>query len=51
MEAPAPYRETLAEYMASYADQSVETERLDKRIEELSSQEKYQKKVKKLGCF
>ena len=45
------YRETLDEYMASYEEQTAKIERFDKRIEELASQERYQEKVKKLGCF
>ena len=51
LELSALYRETLDEYMASYDEQTAKIERFDKRIEELASQERYQKKVKKLGCF
>ena len=47
----ALYRETLDEYMAAYDEQTAKIERFDKRIEELASQEKYQKKVEKLSCF
>lgn len=45
------YRETLDEYMASYEEQEAKIERFDQRIEEISEQEKYQEKVKRLGCF
>ena len=45
------YRETLDEYLASYDEHTAKVERFDKRIEELSSQERYCEKVKKLGCF
>lgn len=45
------YKETLNEYMASYDEQTAKIERFDQRIEELASQERYQEKVKKLGCF
>ena len=51
LELSALYRETLDEYMASYDEQTAKIERFDKRIEELASQERYQEKVKKLGCF
>ena len=45
------YQETLKEYMLTY-DQLVEKlERLDKRIEELASNETYKEKVSKLSCF
>lgn len=45
----ALYRETPDR--ASYDVQNVKIERFDKRIEELASQKRYQKKVEKLGCF
>ena len=45
------YRETLEEYMATYEEQTAKIERFDKRIEEIAAQEKYQEKVKRLGCF
>lgn len=51
LELPGLYRETLDEYLASYEEQMAKIERFDKRIEELSSQEQYQEKVKRLGCF
>ena len=51
LDMPALYRETLDEYMASYEEQTAKIERFDKRIEELASHERYQEKVKKLGCF
>lgn len=44
LELSALYRETLDEYMASYDEQTAKIERFDKRIEELASQERYQKK-------
>ena len=45
------YRETLDEYLASYDQLTASIERYDKRIDEISSQQKYQEKVRKLGCF
>lgn len=45
------YKETLDEYIASYEEQEAKIERYDKHIEEIADQEKYQGKVKKLGCF
>ena len=45
------YRETLEEYMASYEEQTAKIERFDKRIEEIAAQERYQEKVKQMGCF
>lgn len=51
LELSAIYRETLNEYMASYEEQTAKIERFDARIEEIASQEKYQEKVKRLGCF
>ena len=45
------YRETLEEYMASYEEQTAKIERFDKRIEDIAAQERYQEKVKRLGCF
>ncbi len=51
LEMPGLYRETLDEYMASYAEQTAKIERFDRRIEEIASRERYQEKVKKLGCF
>ena len=47
----AMYRETLDEYMASYEEQEAKIERFDKRIREISEQEKYQEKIKRLRCF
>lgn len=44
-------RETLDEYLASYEEQQSKIERFDKRIEEISDQERYREKVGKLGCF
>ena len=37
--------------MASFDEQTAKIERFDQRIEELSSQEQYWEKVKKLCCF
>ena len=51
LDVSALYRETLDEYMASYEEQEAKIERFDKRIEEIAGQEKYQEKVKRLGCF
>ncbi len=51
LELPELYRETLDEYLASYDEQNSKIERFDDRIEELSLQERYQEKVKKLSCF
>ncbi len=45
------YRETLEEYMATYEEQTAKIGRFDKRIEEIAAQERYQEKVKRLGCF
>lgn len=45
------YRETLEEYMATYEEQTAKIERFDQRIEEITAEERYQEKVKRLGCF
>ena len=45
------YQETLEEYMATYEEQTAKIERFDQRIEEIAGQERYQEKVKRLGCF
>ena len=37
--------------MASYDEPTAKIERFDKRIEELASEESYEEKAKKLGCF
>ena len=44
-------KETLSEYLVTYDYLVEKLERLDKRIEELSSKEKYADKVKRMGCF
>lgn len=44
-------RETLDEYMITYHNLTAKIEQLDKRIEELTSLERYQKNVHKLTCF
>lgn len=51
LELPELYREALDEYMASYKVQMSKIERFDQKIEELSIQERYQGKVKRLCCF
>jgi len=43
--------ETLDEYLITYAYLTDKIERLDKRIEELASGERYQEKVQKLSCL
>ncbi len=45
------HREILNEYLASYEEQLVKIGRLDKRIEEIAAESRYQEKVKKLECF
>ena len=45
------YQETLTEYLSSYDQLTDKLERLDKRIEELASQEDYQENVRHLSCF
>ena len=45
------YQETLKEYMLTYDQLVDKLERLDKRIEELASNETYKEKVSKLSCF
>ena len=45
------YQETLDEYLITYEYFTEKIERLDQRIEELASGEKYEEKVKKLGCL
>ena len=44
-------KETLSEYLVTYSYLSDKIERLDKRIEELSQVEKYEKKVKNMCCL
>lgn len=45
------FQETLDEYLITYEYFTDKINRLDQRIEELASGEKYQEKVKKLGCL
>ena len=45
------YRETLDEYMASYHEQTAKIECMDKRIEEIAAEARYQENAKKLGCL
>ncbi len=47
----ALYKEILDEYLLTYQTLSDKIERLDKRIEELASQDEYKESVKKLCCF
>ena len=44
-------KETLSEYLVTYSYLTDKIERLDKRIEELSRGEKYEKKVKNMCCL
>ncbi len=46
-----PFQETLDEYLITYEYFTEKIKRLDERIEELSSGERYEEKVKKLGCL
>lgn len=45
------FQETLDEYLITYEYFTEKIKRLDERIEELSSGERYEEKVKKLGCL
>jgi transposase len=47
----ALYKEILDEYLLTYTTLSDKLERLDRRIEELASQDEYREDVKKLSCF
>lgn len=47
----ALYKEILDEYLLTYTTLSDKLERLDKRIEELASQDEYKESVHKLTCF
>jgi transposase len=47
----ALYKEILDEYLLTYTTLSDKLARLDKRIEELASQDEYREDVKKLSCF
>jgi len=44
-------QETLEEYLITYEYLTQKIERLDKKIEELASDERYEEKVKKLSCL
>ena len=44
-------KETLFEYLVTYEYLTEKIERLDNRIEELASGEKYKEKVQNMGCF
>ena len=44
-------KETLSEYLITYEYLVEKIERLDNRIEELASGEKYEKKIKNMSCF
>jgi len=45
------FQETLDEYLITYTYLTEKIDRLDKRIEELASDESYEEKVKKLSCL
>ena len=45
------YEEILREYLFTYDTLTEKLERLDRRIEELASGEKYQENIRKLSCF
>ena len=45
------YQEILKEYLLTYDNLADKIERLDKRIEELASEEEYQEKAHNLSCF
>ena len=47
----ALYKEILDEYLLTFQTLSDKIERMDKRIEELASQDEYRESVKKLCCF
>ncbi len=44
-------KETLSEYLITYEYLTEKIERLDKRIEELASGERYHEKVRNMSCF
>lgn len=44
-------QEALEEYLITYEYLTTKMKRIDQRIEELASTEKYEEKVKKLGCL
>lgn len=44
-------KETLSEYLVTYEYLTEKIERLDNRIEELVSDEKYKEKFQNTGCF
>ena len=44
-------KETLSEYLITYEYLTEKIERLDQRIEELASGERYKEKVKNMSCF
>jgi transposase len=47
----AMHREILDEYMITYENLTDKVERMDKRIEELATRERYREGAKKLTCF
>lgn len=51
LELPELEKETLSEYMVTYEYLTEKIERLDKRIKELASKDKYKDTVKNMGCF
>ena len=44
-------KETFSEYLVTYEYLTEKIERLDNRIEELASGDKYKEKVQNMGCF
>ena len=48
---PELIQETLNEYLATYDELTAKIARYDQRIHEISSQEQYREKVRKLECF
>ena len=44
-------KETLSEYLVTYEYLAEKIERLDNRIEEMASDDKYKEKVQNMGCF
>lgn len=51
LELPELEKETLTEYLLTYDYLVEKIKRFDERIEELASGEKYEKKVKNMGCL
>lgn len=51
LEVSGLYRETLDEYLVSYAEQNAKINRFDERITDLASDDDYREKVSQLGCL